>query len=269
MVPRSTTRPWLWPNLLSIDAPIVAFLWQILFARCFHASIHAAATLLLVLAVWLIYAADRMLDARREAPKTSATKTLRLPRHEFYRRHWMVVTPVWIAVLGVAGWLAFTRLPLEIFERGTLLAAVVGIYFFAVHRLGWTWPKELAVGVLFALGTSLAVWSQVRSAVDVATIILFSCLCWINCVAIENWEHQRRDPAKWPVGAAALCVAIATVPLICAHRPVLSGAEAFSALAFFALDRGRNRFSPDALRVLADVALLSPLLFLPIAGTMV
>jgi hypothetical protein len=254
-------RPWLWPNLLSIDAPIVAVLWQILFARCFHASVNAAAALLLVLAVWLIYAADRMLDARW-------TK-LRLPRHEFYRRYWMIVTPVWIAVLVVAGWLAFTHLSAEVFEHGIALAVVVGLYFFAVHRLRWTWPKELAVGVLFALGASLATWNKVHSAVDAGAIVLFSCLCWINCVAIEKWEHQQRDPAEWPIGAAALCVAIAAVPLFYAHRPVLSGAEAFSALAFFALDRRRDRFSRDALRVLADVALLSPLLFLPLAGTMV
>ena len=39
-----------------------------------------------------------------------------------------------------------------------------------------------------------------------------------------------------------------------------------SALAFLLLDRGRRRFSADALRALADAALLSPLLFLPIAG---
>jgi hypothetical protein len=32
------------------------------------------------------------------------------------------------------------------------------------------------------------------------------------------------------------------------------------------LDRGRRRFSADALRVLADAALLSPVLFLPLAG---
>jgi len=36
------------------------------------------------------------------------------------------------------------------------------------------------------------------------------------------------------------------------------GAEMASALAFLLLDRGRRRFSADALRVLADAALLSP-----------
>jgi hypothetical protein len=265
--PVSTARPWLWPNLLSIDAPIVAVLWQILFARCFHAAVSPLAAVLLVSAVWLIYAADRMLDALRE----KLDRTVGLPRHEFYRRHWPIVTPVWIAVLGVAGWLAWTRLPAEIFERGVALATAVTLYFFAVHRLRWTWPKELAVGILFALGASLAAWGMVRSAVDAAAIVLFSGLCWINCVAIERWEKENRErgaAVEWPVGAAALCVAVLAV-LVCAHRPVLSAAEAASALAFVALDRGRHRFSRDALRVLADVALLSPLLFLPIAGTMV
>ena len=49
-------------------------------------------------------------------------------------------------------------------------------------------------------------------------------------------------------------------------RPVLGGAVAVSALAFVLLDCGRRRFSRDALRVLADVALLSPLFLLPVAG---
>ncbi len=57
------TRLWLWPNLLSLDAPIVAVLWQILFARCFQVPVDALAALLLLLTVWLIYAADRTLDA--------------------------------------------------------------------------------------------------------------------------------------------------------------------------------------------------------------
>ncbi|HLH41253.1 MAG TPA: hypothetical protein VKX39_19045 [Bryobacteraceae bacterium] len=256
--PKLRTEPaWLWPNLLSIDAPVVALLWQLLFARCFHAAVSAMPAVLLVLAVWLIYAADRLLDVR-------GASWTRLPRHEFYRRHGAVVTPVWIGVLALAAWLACTRLPAGIFARGAGLAGVVALYFFIVHRLQWSWPKELAVAVLFALGASLTAWEKVRSPGDVATIVLFSCLCWINCAAIEKWE--RGSAAAWPVGGAAWLVALAAMLLVYAHRPVLSGAEAASALAFVALDHARERLSPDALRVLADAALLSPLLFLPIAG---
>jgi hypothetical protein len=251
------TRAWLWPNLLSLDAPLVAVLWQILFARCFHAEVTPTAAVLLVLAVWLIYAADRIFDARGKS---------KLPRHEFYRRNWRVVAPVWIAGLGTAGWLAWTRLSSDLFERGMLLAAAVGLYFALVHLAPpRSWPKEAAVAVLFALGASLTTWGQVRSPVDVATILLFSCLCWINCAAIEKWE--RRD-ARWPVGFAAICVAAAAAVVFCMQRPVLGSAEGLSAVAFVMLDRAGSRFSRDALRVLADVALLSPIFFLPIAGTL-
>jgi len=242
---------WLWPNLLSLDAPLVAVLWQVLFARCFGVELSVTAVTLLGFAVWLIYAADRAMDARGASM---------LPRHEFYRRNWRAVAPVWVAVLATAAWIAWTRLPSALFERGMLVAFGVAMYFAAVHLApGRGWPKEAAVAILFALGASLIAWERVASAADVGTILLFSGLCWINCVAIEKWEHRR---ARWPVGAAALCVAAAAVVLLSRDRPVLSAAEAASALAFVLLDRMRNRLSPDAMRVLADVALLSPVFFL-------
>ena len=231
-------------------------LWQIFFARCFHAELTAAAAVLLVLAVWLIYAADRVFDARGES---------KLPRHEFYRRNWRVIAPVWIAGFAVAGWLAWTRLSEALFERGLLLLGAVALYFALVHLTPLrTWPKEAAVAVLFALGASLAAWGGVRSPVDIATILLFSCLCWINCAAIEKWESRK---TRWPVRLAAACVAVAAIFLLCRERPVLGSAEAASAVAFLLLDWRRERISRDALRVLADVALLSPIFFLPLAGT--
>jgi hypothetical protein len=267
-------RPWLWPNLLSLDAPVVAVLWQALFARCFHASVNALAAALLVLAVWLIYAADRAFDAWSQNGG--------MPRHEFYRRHWRAVLPVWTAVLAIAGWLAWTRLPSLVFKEGLVLLAAVALYFAAVHLAPATlrggWPKEAAVAVLFALGASLAAWNHLRSAEDALSILLFCCLCWINCAAIEHWESSatlerfvrgERSATSWPIGIAAICVGLAAIVLLHQHRPVLSGAEAASALGFVLLDRGRSRFTLDALRVLADVALLSPILFLPIAGIVV
>jgi hypothetical protein len=253
-------RPWLWPNLLSLDAPLVALVWQALFARCFHADVNPLPAVLLVLSVWLIYAADRAFDAWGE--------TGRLPRHEFYRRHWRVVLPIWTVVLTLASWLAWVRLPWPLFLRGLILLAGVAFYFGAVHlapaAARRAWPKEAAVAILFALGVSLPAWNQARSPVDVLTILLFSSLCWINCIAIKQWEH--REPAGWSIGAIAAGVAFAAIFLLHEHRPVLSGAEAASALAFVLLDRRRRHLSADALRVLADVALLSPVLFLPIAG---
>jgi hypothetical protein len=248
---------WLWPNLLSLDAPLVAVLWQLLFVRCFHAGVNLLAAAVLALAVWLIYVADRVLDAWTHAAD--------LPRHEFYRRHWRSVLPVWLGALAAAGWAVYTRLPSPLMTRGLAVAVCVAVYFAIVHLTRVRWPKEAAVAVVFALGASISAWDRLHGAADVATVVLFSCLCWINCAAIEQWERRE---SGWPIGAAALGVAAIALLILSPHRPVLGAAESASAFAFVALDLGSRRLSRDALRVLADVALLSPLLFLPVAGTL-
>lgn len=252
--------PWLWPNLLSLDAPLVAVLWQAMFVRAFHAGSDALPSVVLVLTVWLIYVADRVLDA--------ATGSESEPRHRFYRRHWRWVLPVWSAVFTITGRLAWSYLTRPLFLCGLGLLAGVLVYLFAVHlapdRLRQAWPKEAAVAIVFALGASLAAWTRIRSAGDAAAIVLFSCLCWINCVAIEQWE--RRKFAAWPIGRMAIAVGAAALLLLFLHRPMLGEAETASAFAFVLLDRGRSRFSKDALRVMADAALLTPLLFLPLFG---
>lgn len=247
-------RVWLWPNLLSLDAPVVALLWQILFARCFHARVEMLPSILLVLAVWLIYAADRTLDAW--------TGSGARPRHEFYRRHWRTLLPLWILVLASGSALAWMRLTPELFLGGLALGGAVLVYFALLHLGIFQKTKEAAVAVLFAIGATLSAWPNIRSAVDIEAIILFSCLCWINCVAIEHWEGE----SKWPIAAAAGFVAVAAIMLLFSSRPILGGAVAASALAFVLLDCARRHFSRDALRVLADVALLSPLFLLPVAG---
>jgi hypothetical protein len=248
-------RLWLWPNLLSLDAPVVALLWQILFARCFHVRVDPLPSILLVLAVWLIYAADRTIDAWRGS-------SLR-PRHEFYRKHWGALLPLWIAALATGLALALTRLTPALLYSGLALGVAVVLYFALLHLGIFHKTKEAAVAVLFALGATLSAWPNVRTAVDIEAIVLFSSLCWINCVAIEHWESPGES--TWPIAGAAGFVALAGVILLLfSSRPVLGGAVAASALAFVLLDCARRRFSRDALRVLADVALLSPLFLLPV-----
>jgi len=236
----------------------VALLWQLLFARCFRVPTGPAASLLLVLSVWLIYSADRMLDAWRGAAPA--------PRHEFYRRHWRAVLPVWGGLLGLAACLSWFLLPPQLLDRGLWLLAGVALYFIAVHSApipsAGSW-KEPVVGVFFALGATLAAWSGLRGAADLLSVLLFSCLCWINCAAIEQWEGS---PRKFRVGFAAACVGLAAVLLLPLRRPLLCGAELASALAFVFLDSRAFRIRPDLLRVLADAALLSPLFLLPLAA---
>jgi hypothetical protein len=250
-------RFWLWPNLLSLDAPLVAVLWQVLFLRCLgtHAELLPAA--LLAAAVWLIYTADRALDAWRGLDHR--------PRHEFSRRHWRAVLPVWLTVLAVTAWLACTVLAPPVFARGIVLLLAVTLYLAAVHALPVPLAllKEAMVAVLFALGATLAAWTHVRTLTDILTVVFFSLLCWMNCAAIEHWESGSR---RWSVGVLAACVGVAAILCLHQQRPILGAAETASAFAFVLLDRSRMRLSADALRVLADVALLSPVVFLPLVG---
>jgi hypothetical protein len=235
---------------------VVAVLWQILFARCFQVPVDALVALLLLLTVWLIYAADRMLDARKGE--------CHAPRHEFCRRRWPELLPIWIGVLGLTSWLAAEHLSAGLFLRGVALLGAVGMYLVLVHSgIRVRWPKEAAVGILFALGASLVAWGKVKTAADVATILLFSGLCWMNCLAIQRWEEEKLD---WSPRIAAMVLGCAAAGLLFAHRPILGGAELASAFAFLLLGHVRRRLSADAVRVLADAALLSPLLFLPLAG---
>jgi hypothetical protein len=292
----SWPKIWLWPNMLSLDAPFVAVLWQVLFVRCFHGDSDTATSILLVASVWLIYAADRALDAWR-GERASA-------RHRFYHQHWRMLLPLWLAVLAASAWLALTELPGVLLRRGCVLMAVVIVYFVIVHGLGRRapalWSKEASVGLVFALGASLAAWTNVRTVADGAAIALFFVLCWINCAAIQKWEsddfgraYVHRIHASHPapllsrlgsvsepresssgaydknvrpsaVSFSAAGVALAAAVLLCLDRPVLGGAEMASAFAFVWLERARRRLSPEALRVLADVALLSPMMFLPL-----
>jgi hypothetical protein len=212
---------------------------------------------LLALAVWLIYAADRMLDAWRGCVDQ--------PRHQFYLRHWRAILPVWIAALGMGGWLAWSRLPGPLFVEGVTVALGTGLYLAAVHlsprlfrRAG---SKESAVAVLFGLGASLAAWPGVRTASDVLAILLFSVLCWMNCAAIDDWE--RGHALRPSVIAAAGVVALIAACLLRNQRPILGAAETAGALGLVVLDRLQHRCSPQALRVLADVVLLTPIVFLP------
>lgn len=275
----SDSTPLLWLTVLSLDAPAVAVLWQLLFARSFHARVSASVTLLLALVVWLIYVADRMLDTLKK-PGDGAEAT----RHIFYRRHlWKFLIPLAAGFL-LAAWMSLTRLDARTFRYGIVMLFAVSIYLLAVHLLspGSEWlPKEMLVGVLFALGTCFPVWENSTGSVAMlaASYLLFTALCWLNCAAIEHeeWTRLRQSkfgaPHSWTVWMGrhflllAAAAAVATLCLLVVdsghlHWQLLT-AELLSALAFLLIRHRHRELSLERFRVLVDLALFTPVLFLP------
>jgi hypothetical protein len=270
---RSAKAPiWLLPNLLSLDAPLIALVWQQCFAAAAHIALLPAARTVLALAVWAIYVGDRLLDSR-------TPQEIETPRHRFHREHRVPMTILLGAIVIAAAACALIALRPVIVRNGIFVAAGVGLYLAAVHagprRFSGVASKEWTVALIFAVGTIIAPWSRATNhlalAIGTAGFFLTSAA---NTIGIEIFEwhtlHCQSAPpphpaTRWMAGhytgfMAALIgagAAAAMLPMTAELRGVFV-AIAIAAAALLVLNARRDRVSAAAYRVLADTALLSP-----------
>lgn len=285
-MPAAHRQPlWLYPNLLSLDAPLVVVAWLYIFARTWRLGYHPwEAYVALGLVVWAIYVADRLLDASM----LRATPDKLEVRHQFHRAHRRQFGIGAAVALGVALLLVVTKMPMTIYKH-LLLGAVLLAGFFGLSMLssqeGDEAPlaKNVLAGVTFAFGTAmtahiyrpeLGIFEMLKSR----EFVSFAVLCILNISAIDLWEHAARAAdleikasdelaLTLPLtllGGAALMFALMDNEQ--STRPFFYAILTGSALLYI-LNRRRTEFSMDALRVLADVALLVPVLvFLAASG---
>jgi hypothetical protein len=272
-----------WWHLLSLDAPTVAALWSWSMARAVRVELPWSAPALLALGTWLIYVADRILDGVHDGIQPGRLRE----RHFFYvrfRRRFLIAGAIGGLVLL---WLVATHMGATARMEDTLLFTVAVAYFCVIHLCGpqserW-FPKEIAVGLVFAAAVAVPAWSRLAghrlSLVPIAG--LFAGLCWLNCVAIEKWERPVIQSARmagpshfttrWAQknlpsvsGGIALIAAAGFVLSALDRVPVsmtaLYLAGEISAGLFLVLDR--SRLGSMRLRIAADAALLTPLLLL-------
>ena len=270
----------MWPHLLSLDAPLVAVAWQGWWAHATGVALPPCHGIVLLLGVWLMYLGDRLADLRRARPDDPLTA-----RHGFagrQRRFLLVFAAVLAGILTV---LAPCALPPRHFAAGLGLLALVGGYFWLIHRRQtqrWCayFPKEAMVGGMFAFGTAFFVlWRlPLPSAPLVAAVSLFALVCFLNCALITRWEQNVQDlrhpasllnsfprltrrglqPLCWVLGAMAAGLGVSL------HTALFLPLAA-SALSLGVLDRCRQRLSVNMLRVLADAVLLTPWIYFGVA----
>lgn len=270
---------WLWWNILSVDAPMVAVAWAAVFGGARGGTLPVADAVVLFLAVWIIYIGDRVLDAWA----TTNDAELR-ERHYFCERHCAGL----VTLLGLAGgvvfWLTAEYLPAAERNAGLILGVVLLLYLAGIYvvreRFTRILPKEIAVGTLFAVGVTLPRWSQGAEFSWHAGVlcVFFALLCCLNCLSIECWEHRSDSAssaavahrlAAWPdYRLSKLAATLAGLAFVGCLLQGLSGffgfewlAICFGALLLLILNLNRKSFSPEALRVLADAALLLPAVF--------
>lgn len=278
-------------HLLSLDAPTVAALWTWFVARGCQVRLPVATLAVVYLGVWMVYAADRLLDARAlDGERLGAAGEDLEARHHFHYRHRRAFA-IGIAIAGAGLAALLPRLnpvavPLYLVE-GALLAG----WFVVLHATNSTrrLPKEIAVGFFFSAAVFIPTIARapfsggpgLRLALSPCGV-LFGALCSLNCLFIYAWEHEgfvrtKRAHASTRLAvehlrALATTIAIAGIALavfdaITEHQAALAQiptAAALPAALLLALDRNRSRLSRLDLRAAADLALLTPLLFLPI-----
>lgn len=258
---------WLWPNLLSLDAPVVAVLWQAFLAQRYEVPLRPAARVALFLTVWGIYIADRLLDVRH------ATVTAESARHRFYRRHRMLA----IALLGLLFTIdlaiAAVWLRPAVLRNGLVPLGVVLVYLIALNLSGARQvAKELVVAFVFTTGTFLVAWTNDPASplTLLAPAAAFLLLCLSNLASIEKWEGEELrlgGPPPHVTTRALVRAAPVWIPLLAAvsllqARDPWYLAIGISAAAISGLLYTGRRIPAEARRVLVDAALLTPVFFL-------
>jgi hypothetical protein len=283
---RSHSPLALW-HLLSLDAPTIAALWTFFIARCAGLTLPWVEPAAMFVAVWMLYAADRLLDAR---PLPNNQPPLGLEaRHLFHHRHRRAFLAL-VAPTSIALVLLLHSIDPRALHLYTLLAALLGAWLLLIHARSLPTPdahrlpKEFAVGLFFPAAVfipTLARAPQLRSAL-IPAFLLFAAVCTLNCLFLYFWEHpHNRAHAHWttrwatahllPISATVLTLTIAAAILghlrpPASHLP-LAGAPALACALTTALlltlHDLRNRIPALTLRASADLALLTPLLLLP------
>jgi hypothetical protein len=230
------------------------------------------------LAVWMLYASDRLLDARHIGASGNGDLEA---RHYFHNRHRRAfLTGILAASITLAVLLPF--LEAQAIHLYLILGGLLCGYFILIHATSSAHrlPKEIAVGLFFAAATFIPTVAR-RPDLRIALLplaILFATACSLNCLFIYAWEHNSLPQSDHPPHTASH-LALRNLPLLTTSLIVLSAALtqldhhvswpipfaiAASATSLLLLHRRRHHTGRLVLRSLADLALITPLLLLPL-----
>ncbi len=254
--------------------------WQAFLAALGGVTLRWQHTFIVAASVWLGYAADRWFEGWRVSPGD-----MRTPRHRFYQRFRWPMAALWTAVLVADLTIAFTELTGRELLFGSLLLIPTLLYLLShqlVHRHHkLRAPKEVCIAVLLAGAASVFVMAhEVAFRPLAAVIALFAALCFANVALIAIWE-QEIDESHGQVSLARqfqlatafsrtfpfVLIAMGAfgtsfgIPAVAAHCVAASG------ILLVLIDRYEPRLGWQLARVLADAALLTPLIPLLLTPT--
>jgi len=265
---------WQWPTVLSLDAPVIAVLWQRLLAGAAHASVGLPQSFVLGASVWLAYAADRWIEGWRLDPAR-----IRTQRHRFYQRRRWPVAVLWLVVLACDLGTAVGKLSRVDLLAGAAVLGPVLLYLFSHQWLRRhdpaRAPKEAWIATLLGAGVAVFIVSSPGAALGrlLLPLPLFVGLCFANCALISVWERdvdlshgqnslalQFGPAAGWSRRLPWILATVAGFVWLVTPRAERSAVActAVSAALLGAIDLAEGRCGWRLARVLADAALLTP-----------
>ncbi|MGJ8634208.1 MAG: hypothetical protein ACSHX7_09840 [Luteolibacter sp.] len=275
--PTKKAPPWLWPNLLGLDAPIVAVTWQYLFTKAFSITLPPVFHLILFLSAWVIYLADRLVDSIRAKNIGQSP-----PRLRFTKTHFKPLAALLFIVSAVNFTLIIQNITSTLLITGLATAALLALYYiirFSIReKLTFIIPREILCGMLFAVGCVIAPHSfsslGSEEIIFIIATLLFGAICSINCIQISLWEHDA-DLANGDKSIAnthsekishltnaSLFIPLCMILAYFSHWQIFL-AITLSAIALRLLLRFQEKLSQNTLRTLADAVLLTPWLLIP------
>jgi len=248
---------WQWPNLLALDAAIIAMAWQWTFAR--QSELSPGATIVLGLSVWLTYTADRLLDVAQRPSRDLLSK-----RHQFAKKHDSTLWTFWCLVLLANLLISFTSLaPGQLKNGFILLAGCLAYLFLSQVFSSRFFPKEILVATIFTAGTQIFL----SAPIELLDTLAFALLCLANCLIIAYKESHIDARLRVRSITSILPSQTPFYLLLMATDCALAGAFALALLptaCLLALLQLRAKhIPPEPFRVLCDASvLIGPLTYL-------
>ncbi len=265
---------WLLPNLMSLDAPIVAAVWAWIFAETWQVQwIDQKIFYTLPGIVWMIYLVDRFID--NHTSKGARTKTS--SRHAFHHEHWGKLKLLLFSLGGFC--LAMIlMLPKGIFWHVIPIMVLVSIYFFlALFESGANEKpsifKNAIAGYTFSYGVAMGIFFFRPSVYSIELMwnkemVLFGGLCICNITAIDLWEQSRASSQREVKGYYEFLLTAPLFFIVVSSLYLAVRGDNYAQPFYITImlsagllqltNRYRSRFSLDALRAMVDAALIIP-----------
>lgn len=265
----------MYPNVLSLDAPLVAIVWMYVFAWMWNVNyVEPLLPISLGLVVWMVYALDRLLDLKIAQDRDFPLRHL---IHQRYAKP--IIAFIGVTALGLVV-MALYSLQWSIVQTALLPLFATGLFFtislFSPQHKRVSYSKNLLAGYAFAwgVGSGLVGLMGLPQPINflklcAPEVLIFGLLCVINITAVDLWvdgsEELDDEAEEWALTMPLMALALFSVLMMRRaghdhHQPFYVSMLIAAALMYM-VNRMRRELSAAFLRMVADLILLIAAVF--------